>query len=249
MARAALQQRLTWQAARVTAVRPEGPRAVRLALDVPGWPGHRAGQHVDVRLTAPDGYTAQRSYSLASAPEDPQVELVVQGLPDGEVSSYLAGELQEGDALELRGPVGGYFVWEAAGTRPVQLVAGGAGAVPLLAMLRHHRLAVSAAPMRLLYSTRSLDDVLGREQLADPGPHADVTLVLSRSAPPDWAGPTGRIGPALLREHAFAPQEQPQVYVCGPTGFVEAVTSALVEQGHPTTSIRAERFGSTGGTP
>jgi ferredoxin-NADP reductase len=248
MARAALQQRLTWQAAQVTAVRPEGPRAVRLALDVPDWPGHRAGQHVDVRLTAPDGYTAQRSYSLASAPEDPQVELLVQGLPDGEVSSYLASDLQEGDALELRGPIGGYFVWEAMGRRPVQLVAGGSGAVPLLAMLRHHRLSGSTAPMRLLYSTRSLEDVLGREQLADPGPHAEVTLVLSRDTPPDWTGPTGRIGPELLREHALPPQEQPQVYVCGPTGFVEAVTSALVEQGHPPTSIRAERFGSTGGT-
>ena len=221
---------------------------MRLVLDVAGWPGHRTGQHVDVRLTAPDGYRAQRSYSVASAPEDPQVELVVQGLPDGEVSSYLAGDLREDDTLELRGPIGGYFVWEAGGPRPVQLVAGGSGAVPLLAMLRHHRLAGSAAPMRLLYSTRSLEDVLGREQLAEPGPHAEVTLVLSRSAPPDWAEPTGRLGPALLREHTPSPQEQPQVYVCGPTGLVEAVTSALVEQGHPTTSIRAERFGSTGGT-
>ena len=249
MARAALQQRLTWQAARVTAVRPEGPRAVRLALDVPGWPGHRAGQHVDVRLTAPDGYTAQRSYSLASAPEDPQVELVVQGLPDGEVSAYLAGELRAGDALELRGPVGGYFVWHASRGGPVQLVAGGSGAVPLLAMLRHHRLTGSDARMRLLYSARSADDVLGREQLADPGPHAEVTLVLSRDAPPGWTGPTGRIDGALLRAHALPPQGQPQVFVCGPTGFVEAVTHALVEQGHPSTAVRAERFGSTGGTP
>jgi len=221
---------------------------VRLSLDVPDWPGHLAGQHVDVRLTAPDGYTAQRSYSVASAPQDPQVELVVQALPGGEVSSYLTGDLQEGDALELRGPVGGYFVWDGSGTGPVQLVAGGSGAVPLLAMLRHHRQVGSAAPLRLLYSARSLDDVLGREQLADPGPHAEVTLVLSRTAPPGWTGPTGRIDAALLREHVLPPEQAPQVYVCGPTDFVEAVTHALVEQGHPTTSIRAERFGSSGGT-
>jgi ferredoxin-NADP reductase len=247
MARAALQQRLTWQAAQVTAVRPEGPRAVRLASTSPTGPDTGPGS------TSTSGSPHRRLHGAAQllaglGPEDPQVELVVQGLPDGEVSSYLASDLQEGDALELRGPIGGYFVWEATGTRPVQLVAGGSGAVPLLAMLRHHRLSGSTAPMRLLYSTRSLEDVLGREQLADPGPHAEVTLVLSRSAPPDWTGPTGRIGPELLREHTLPPQEQPQVYVCGPTGFVEAVTSALVEQGHPPTSIRAERFGSTGGT-
>ena len=216
---------------------------MRLVLDVAGWPGHRTGQHVDVRLTAPDGYRAQRSYSVASAPEDPQVELVVQGLPDGEVSSYLAGDLREDDTLELRGPIGGYFVWEAGGPRPVQLVAGGSGAVPLLAMLRHHRLAGSAAPMRLLYSTRWLEDVLGREQLAEPGPHAEVTLVLSRSAPPDWAGPTGRVDGGLLAEHALAAEASPQVFVCGPTGFVEAVAGALVELGHVPSSIKTERFG------
>lgn len=248
MARAALRGRLTWLRAGVTAVQPEGSRTVRLVLDVPDWPGHRAGQHVDVRLTAPDGYTAQRSYSIASAPGEPGVELVVQAVDGGEVSPYLSGGLRAGDFLELRGPIGGYFVWSPELGGPVQLVAGGSGAVPLLAMLRHHRLSGSDAPMRLLYAARSQDDLVDAPLLADPGPHVEVTVVLSRSAPPGWTGPTGRIDDALLRAHALPVESRPQLFVCGPTRFVESMTTALVAQGHSPSAIKAERFGSSGGT-
>ena len=216
-------------------------------LDVPDWPGHRPGQHLDVRLTADDGYTAQRSYSIANAPEAPGVELVVQPVPDGEVSSYLAEDLQVGDALELRGPVGGYFIWESSLGGPVQLIAGGSGAVPLLAMVQHHELTSSTAELRLLYAARSAADLIGAERLAAPAPGVDVTVILSREAPAGWTGLRGRIDADVLREHTLPPQARPQVFVCGPTGFVEAVTGALVEQGHPAAAVKAERFGSSGG--
>ncbi len=247
MARAAVRRRLTWQAAQVLDVRRETSRASRLVLQVPDWPGHRPGQHLDVRLTAPDGYTAQRSYSIASGPEQPQVELLVEELPDGEVSPYLGGELRAGDQLEVRGPVGGWFVWDTTLGGPVQLLAGGSGVVPFLAMLEHHRAAGSDVPVRLLYSARTLEDVLARERLAEADPGVAVTLALTRAAPEGWTGLTGRVDAAVLQAHALSPQDAPRVYVCGPTGFVEAVSAALVELGHPAAarvpsgSVRAAR--------
>ncbi|WP_307824908.1 FAD-binding oxidoreductase [Geodermatophilus bullaregiensis] len=249
MARAAVQRRLTWLRARLTDNLPASTRVRRLVFDVDGWPGHLPGQHVDVRLTAEDGYTAQRSYSIASPPEDPRLHLLVEDLPGGEVSPYLTEEMQAGDDLELRGPIGGYFVWSAAADaatpadrrRPVQLVAGGAGVSPFLAMLDHARRAGDPTPVRLLYSARTADDVLGGDLL---GPGATVTL--TRGAPPDWTGPTGRVDGALLQEHAFPPDARPRVFVCGPTVFVETVATTLVDLGHSPSAIRLERFGGTG---
>jgi ferredoxin-NADP reductase len=249
MARAAVQRRLTWLQATVLENRPETARVHRLLFDVPGWTGHRPGQHIDLRLTAEDGYTAQRSYSIASAPEDPRLHLLVERLEDGEVSTYLTGELRPGDVVELRGPIGGYFVWSATddeaspavARRPVQLVAGGAGVSPFLAMLDHQRRAGSPTPVRLLYSVRTLDDVLGRDTL---GP--ETTITLTRGAPADWRGPTGRIDAAMLEGWTFPPTAGPRVFVCGPTYFVESVATALVDLGHAPSAVRLERFGASG---
>jgi ferredoxin-NADP reductase len=246
MARAAVQRRLTWLRATVLENRPETARVHRLLFEVPGWPGHLPGQHIDLRLTAEDGYTVERSYSLASAPEDPRLHLLIERFPGGEVSPYLTGALRPGDVLELRGPIGGYFVWSAVldretGTdegRPVQLVAGGSGVAPFLAMLDHHRRSRSSTPVRLLYSARSLDDVLGGDFL---GPQATTTL--TRQIPDGWQGPTGRIDRTMLAERAFAPTTRPRIFVCGPTSFVETVASALVDLGHDPLSVRLERFG------
>ena len=225
-----------------------GIRSVR--LDVPGWRGHRAGQHVDVRLTAEDGYQAQRSYSIASAPEDDHLVLTVERLDDGEVSPYLVDELRTGDELELRGPVGGYFVWEAALGGPLLLVAGGSGVVPFRAMLRHHRAIGSAVPVRLLYSARSRADVAYRDELMriTQDGAAGIHLTLTRERPEGWRGYLRRIDAELLAEVAWPPAERPLVYVCGPTEFVEAAASALVALGHEPGRIRLERFGGTGGT-
>ncbi|HYO36295.1 MAG TPA: FAD-binding oxidoreductase [Geodermatophilus sp.] len=249
MARAAVQRRLSWLRAELADNRPESPRVRRLVFDVDGWPGHLPGQHVDVRLTAEDGYTAQRSYSIASPPEDPRLHLLVEDLEGGEVSPYLTEDMRPGDGLELRGPVGGYFVWSAAADaadpqerrRPVQLVAGGAGVSPFLAMLDHAHRAGDPTPVRLLYSARTADDVLGGGLL---GPETTVTL--TRGAPPGWPGATGRVDGALLREHAFAPDARPRVFVCGPTVFVETVATTLVDLGHSPSAVRLERFGGTG---
>jgi ferredoxin-NADP reductase len=223
-------------------------RATRIVLDPPAWPGHTPGQHLDVRLTAPDGYTAQRSYSIASAPEARYVELIVDRLPDGEVSPYLTSELRPGDDLEVRGPFGGWFVWHVGLGGPVQLIAGGSGVVPFLAMLDHHRAAGSDVPVRLLYSARTLDDVVCRERLAEPGGDVRVDLALTRDAPPGWTGETGRVDRAALRRLAYPPDAGPQVFVCGPTGFVDAIASAMIDLGHPSDKIKTERFGATGGT-
>jgi ferredoxin-NADP reductase len=220
----------------------ETPRARTIALDVPDWPGHRAGQHVDVRLTAEDGYQAQRSYSIASAPEDDRLALTVERIDDGEVSPYLAGELRAGDELELRGPIGGYFVWEASLGGPLLLVGGGSGVVPLRAMLRHHAASGSTAPARLVYSARTLGEVIYRDELAA----RDVVLTLTREAPEGWAGRRGRVDRALLAEAGWPPAERPLVYVCGPTGFVEAVAGVLVALGHEPGRVRTERFGPSG---
>jgi ferredoxin-NADP reductase len=211
---------------------------------VPDWPGHLAGQHLDVRLTAEDGYTAQRSYSIASGPENPHVELVVEALPEGEVSPYLTGVLQKGDELELRGPVGGYFVWHDELGGPLQLIAGGSGVAPFLAMLEHHEAVGSKVPVRLLYSARTLDDVIARERLTGD----QVTIALTRANPEGWNGLTGRVDREALRSKVFPADSAPQVFVCGPTGFVEAVTAGLVDLGHPSNLVKTERFGVRGGT-
>ena len=226
----------------------ETPRVRSLVLDPPEWPGHRAGQHVDVRLTAEDGYQAQRSYSIASAPGDEHLVLTVERLDDGEVSPYLAGELRFGDELELRGPIGGYFVWEELLGGPLLLLAGGSGIVPLRSMLRHHAAIESTILVRLLYSSRSLSDVIYRDELARLGARdeVEISFTLTREAPEGWRGYRRRIDAELLREIAWPPQEQPLVYVCGPTAFVEAAATGLVELGHDAGRIRTERFGPTG---
>jgi ferredoxin-NADP reductase len=227
--------------AEVTETVTETPRVRTLILDVPGWTGHRAGQHVDVRLTAEDGYQAERSYSVASAPGEPPA-LTVEQLDDGEVSPYLVDEVVPGDRFELRGPIGGYFVWEAEGaTEPLFLVAGGSGIVPLMAMLRHRRAAGSTVPAKLLYSSRTLEDVIYRTELDSVG--AEVVQTLTREQPPGWSGYTRRVDFDLLREVACPPELDPRIFVCGPTNFVEAVAESLVALGHRPGRIRTERFG------
>jgi len=219
-----------------------------LTLDVAGWPGHRAGQHLDVRLTAEDGYTAQRSYSIASAPED-GLELTVERLDDGEVSPYLVDEAREGDRIEIRGPIGGYFVWEASDPTPLLLVAGGSGVVPLMSMVRHRAAAGGTAPAKLVYSSRTLEDVIYRselDELASRGDGLEVVHTLTREQPEGWSGYARRIDPELLGEVAWPAAEQPRVYVCGSTRFVDAAADGLLALGYEPQSIRTERFGATG---
>jgi ferredoxin-NADP reductase len=238
--------RLTWLAAEVSAVVPETPRVRTLELDVPGWPDHRAGQHLDVRLTAEDGYQAQRSYSIASAPGD-SLAITVERLEDGEVSPYLVDEAREGDSFEVRGPIGGYFVWDATEPEPVLLVAGGSGVVPLMAMARHRARVGAQAPMRLLYSSRTWDEVVYRDELERlAGAGLDVVHTLTREQPPGWSGFSRRIDAELLREVAFPAADEPRVYVCGSTRFVDAAADGLVGLGYDPRSIRTERFGATG---
>jgi ferredoxin-NADP reductase len=249
MAETVLRGRLTWRLARVAGTRPEAAGCATLALEVPGWPGHRPGQHVDVRLTAEDGYQAQRSYSIASAPDGELVELTVERIDDGEVSPYLVDELRPGDQLELRGPVGGYFVWEPRLGGPLLLVCGGSGVVPLMAMLRQRAAAGSRVPARLLHSSRTFEGILYREELrrlAAADPDLRVTHTLTRARPPGWNGYARRIDAAMLAEVAWPPGDRPLAYVCGPTRLVEAVANALVELGHDPGRVRTERFGPTG---
>jgi ferredoxin-NADP reductase len=244
--RAAVRGRLTWQSATVVELVVETARTRSIVLDPPDWAGHRAGQHVDVRLTAGDGYQAQRSYSIASAPEDEHLVLTVERLDDGEVSPYLVDELRVGDQLELRGPIGGYFVWEESFGGPLLLVAGGSGVVPLRAMLRHHRSVDSRVPLRLLYSARSLDEVIYRDELMRVASDVvDVRFTLTREQPEGWEGYAGRIDRQLLADVAWPVEERPPVYVCGPTGFVETAAEILVSLGHDAGRIRTERFGPT----
>jgi ferredoxin-NADP reductase len=226
----------------------ETARARSIVLELPEWAGHRAGQHVDVRLTAPDGYQAQRSYSIASAPEDEYLVLTVERLPDGEVSPYLVDELRLGDELELRGPIGGYFVWDASMTGSVLLVAGGSGIVPFRAMLRHWAAARSDVEVRLLYSARSLGDAIYREQLMHLAAYdeIDIRLALTREWPEGWRGHRGRIDRRLVDEVCWPPEEQPVNFVCGPSGFVETTANALVQNGQLPGGIRTERFGPSG---
>ncbi|HEY7618927.1 MAG TPA: ferredoxin reductase [Solirubrobacteraceae bacterium] len=246
---AAVLGRLSWLLAEVVELRDETSRVRSIVLDVPDWAGHRAGQHVDVRLTAEDGYQAQRSYSIASAPEDERLVLTVERLEDGEVSPYLVDELRPGDQLELRGPIGGYFIWEAALGGPLLLLAGGSGIVPLRCMLRHRAAASSTAPVRLLYSSRRLSEVIYKGELerlaAADG--VDVRFTLTREQPPGWPGYARRIDGGLLGELAWPATERPLTYVCGPNAFVETAANTLVELGHDAARIRTERFGPTGG--
>ena len=246
----AVQRRLTWQAATVTAAIQETPSVRTIELAVPDWPGHRAGQHLDVRLTAEDGYTAERSYSIASAPGEP-VAITVERLEDGEVSPYLTEELRIGDQLELRGPVGGYFVWEAAVGGPLLLVAGGSGIVPLRAIVRERQRSGSEAAVCLLYSARTLADVIYRPELDSygdgDGDRIVVSYTLTRAQPPGWTGYAGRVNAALLGEVAWPADKEPLAFVCGPTSFVEIVAEGLVGLGYPPGRVKTERFGGTGG--
>jgi ferredoxin-NADP reductase len=226
----------------------ETAQTMSIVLDVPAWPGHRAGQHVDIRLTAEDGYQAERSYSIASAPEDSYVVVTVERIDDGEVSPYLTQELRPGDVLELRGPIGGYFVWDEQLGGPLLLLGGGSGIVPLRAMLRHRLAVGSAVPARLLYSARALTEVIYRDELMrmidEDG--VDIRFTLTRQQPSGWQGYSGRVDAHVLNEVAFPAGDHPLVYVCGPTGFAEAVSNGLVALGHDASRIRTERFGPTG---
>jgi ferredoxin-NADP reductase len=246
MAGTALQRRLSWQVATVGELVDETPRVRTISFGVPDWPGHRAGQHLDVRLTAEDGYQARREYSIASAPGEP-VAITVERLDDGEVSTYLTEELRVGDELELRGPVGGYFVWDSADGGPLLLVAGGSGIVPLRAILRHRHKNSSAVPVRLLYSARTQADLIYATELSQYDSAVTVICTLTREQPPGWAGRTGRVDAAMLREVAWPADMSPLAYVCGPTGFVESVAAGLVELGYPAGQVKTERFGATGG--
>jgi ferredoxin-NADP reductase len=245
MARAARPGGLNWQLATVVELIDETPRAKSIVLELAEFAGHRPGQHVDVRLTAPDGHQAQRSYSIASAPEDGYLVLTVERPDDGKVSSYLAGELRAGDRLELRGPIGGYFVWDASLGGPVLLVAGGLGIVPFRSMLRHRAAVRSSVAVRLLYASRSLDDVIYRDELIRLAAYeeVDIRLILTREWPEGWRGPTGRIDPELLDEISWPATEQQLSFVCGPSGFVDAVAQALAHNHHSPALIRTERFG------
>jgi ferredoxin-NADP reductase len=248
---------IEWRVATVVDVVQETPKARTLVFDVKGWPGHRAGQHVDVRLTADDGYQAQRSYSIASAPEDPRLALTVEELDDGEVSPYLCEELRLGDQIELRGPIGGYFVWDVTAGGPLLLVAGGSGIVPLMAMLRHRAAALpvledrQGIPARLLYSSRRWDEVIYRDeltQLIEGNANLVITHTITREPPPGWVGFRRRIDGAMLAEVAWPPVERAHIFVCGPTPLVESVAATFVELGHEPTRVKTERFGPTGGT-
>jgi ferredoxin-NADP reductase len=251
--------KIAWRLATVVDVVTETPSARTLVLEVPGWAGHRAGQHVDVRLTADDGYQAQRSYSIASAPEDARIMLTVERLDDAEVSPYLTEVLRAGDRLELRGPIGGYFVWDVGLGGPLLLVAGGSGVVPLMAMLRHRAAGLETGdvrarhgvPARLLYSSRRWDDVFYRTELTrltQDDETLEVALTFTREAPQGWTGFRRRIDRMMLAEVSWPPGERPHVFVCGPTPLVEAAAAALVELGHDPGLVRTERFGPTGGS-
>jgi ferredoxin-NADP reductase len=248
MAGTAVLGRLTWLVADVLDVVPETPRVKTLSFEVPDWPGHRAGQHVDVRLTAEDGYQAQRSYSIASAPDSTCIELTVERLDDGEVSPYLTDEVRPGDQIELRGPIGGYFVWEAAQGGPLLLVGGGSGVVPLMAMIRTRDAAASNAETRLLLSSRGWDDIIYRDELERlRGDGLSVVHTLTRSQPPGWTGYARRVDAEMLAAVGPGPAELPRVFVCGPTPFVEAVAEAVVQIDHDPTRVKTERFGPSGG--
>jgi ferredoxin-NADP reductase len=233
-----------WLPARVDAVEQSTSHARTLFLSVPDWPGNLPGQHLDIRLTAEDGYQAERSYSIASSGPGTRVELAVDRVPDGEVSPYLVDDVRAGDALEVKGPLGNYFVWDPEDPAPVQLVAGGSGIVPLLAMARARALRTDAAPFRLLYSVRSAEDAMYRDELERlAGDGLDVTWAYTRSAPVGWTGTTGRLSPATIAAATWPVDAAPLSFVCGPTGFVEAAADLLVQRGYDPARVRTERFG------
>jgi ferredoxin-NADP reductase len=244
------ERRLEWELAEAQEIQVETYRVKSFLLHVPGWRGHLPGQHVDIRLTAGDSYQAQRSYSIASPPEDELLTLTVEKVDNGEVSQYLVGDLRAGDRFELRGPIGGYFVWTAAMGGPLSLIAGGSGIVPLMAMLRHRDRRNGRAPALLLYSSRSLEDIIYRAELdamARRDPDLRVVNTLTRKQPEGWMGHSRRIDKVLLAEVCFPPQQNPKIFVCGPTPFVERISRLLVELGHNPLTIKTERFGPTGG--
>lgn len=248
MAGTTLPGRLTWHLATVVETRMENAHVTTLVLEVPNWPGHRAGQHVDIRLTAEDGYQAERSYSIASASTGTRIELTVEIIGDGEVSPYLAEELHEGDQLELRGPIGGHFAWSPSSGGPLVLIGGGSGVVPLMAMARARVEEHSTIPTQMLVSYRSWEDMIYRDELRElvHDPTLTVTYTLTRTAPPQWTGYRRRVDAAMLAECLVPPSQAPLIFVCGPTPFVETVASTLVDLGFAPESIRTERFGPTG---
>ncbi len=246
MARTAVLRRLRWLLAEVVARVDETPRVRSIVLDADDWPGHRPGQHVDIRLTAEDGYRAERAYSIASAPGEP-LAITVEQLHDGEVSPYLVEVVREGDVFDVRGPIGGYFVWDPGDGGPLFLAAGGSGVVPLRSMVRHRRRSGSDVPARLLYSARSLEDVIYREELSEPERGLEVVLTLTRAQPPGWTGYARRVDRELLREVAWPASDEPRAFVCGPTSFVETVARELVDLGYDPARVKTERFGATGG--
>jgi len=242
--------RLEWHVAEVRDIVEETPRVRSLMVCVPGWPGLRPGQHVDVRLTGEDGYRAQRSYSIASAPESAELMLTVERIDEGEVSPYLAREVRRGDRFELRGPIGGYFAWSVAEGGPLFLIAGGSGIAPLMAMLRHRAAAGSTVPTLLLHSSRTFEDIIYRaelERMAAQGDGLRVVHTLTRSRPAGWTGGTRRIDRAMLADLGFAPAARPHIFICGPTALVESSARALLDLGHARELIKTERFGPTGG--
>lgn len=250
MERGAVLGRLTWQPAEVVEIITETARVRSLAFRVPAWPGHRAGQHVDIRLTAEDGYQAQRSYSIASPPEDSRVMITVEKIEDGEVSPYLIDEVTVGDRLEIRGPIGGYFTWTAADGGPLLLVGGGSGIVPLMAMLRHRAAAGVSVPASLLYSSRAYEDIIYREELdrlAAGTASARIVHTLTRSQPAGWTGYRRRVDRDMLTEIAPPASEKPLAFICGPTRLVESAAEILTELGYAPPRIKTERFGPTGG--
>ncbi len=247
MAGTAVRGRLTWQTATVSTVTDETPAVRTLVLAVPDWGGHRAGQHLDIRLTGDDGYQAERSYSIASAPGEP-VAITVERLEDGEVSPYLTQDVLAGDEIEVRGPIGGYFVWDRRGRdgeAPLLLAAGGSGVVPLRAILRHRCRVGSSVPVRLLYSVRSQAEVIYRSELSAPADDVQVIYTLTRQQPAGWTGYARRVDQAMMTEVAW-PASGALAYVCGPTNFVEAVAADLVALGYPPQRVKTERFGATG---
>jgi ferredoxin-NADP reductase len=250
MARTAIRRGLSWAVASVIDLVDETPHVRSLVLEVPEWPGHLPGQHLDVRLTAEDGYQTERSYSIATPADGTRVTITVERIDDGEVSPYLDGELRVGDKLELRGPIGGYFVWTPGDGRPLLLAGGGSGIVPLMAMLRARIAAASDVPVRLLISARSIDEIIYRAELdsiANANSGVEIIRTLTRSQPAGWTGYARRVDGAMLAETAWPADQGPRSFACGPTGFVETVASGLVELGHAPGNIRTERFGPTGG--
>jgi ferredoxin-NADP reductase len=243
-------KRLQWQTAEVRELIDETPRVRSLVLNLPDWPGHKPGQHVDVRLTGEDGYQAQRSYSIASAPESKNVMLTVERIEEGEVSPYLSIDVQSGDQFELRGPIGGHFVWAVSQGGPLFLIAGGSGVAPLMAMLRHRAAAKSNVPATLLYSSRSFEDIIYREELdklAATGNGPNVVHTLTRKQPPGWSGGARRIDRAMLESAGFPASAKPRIFICGPTQLVESTSQTMLDLGHDRTLIKTERFGPTGG--